>query len=260
MPRPLTPAVLAALVAAACAVPPERAVADLGLPPATTQVLLVTTDDWRDIGATAVCLERAGDGWRQVGEPIAAQVGRSGLGWGVGLHRDGDGPTKREGDGRAPAGVFAIGPAFGYADAPPAGVTLPYRAATARDYFVDDPQSPDYNQWRRIPDGEPNDPAQHWGSCERMRRDDLLYEYGAVVGHNAAPPIAGRGSAIFLHVWSGPGAPTAGCTSMAKDELLRVLRWLRPDAAPVLVQVPRDELPRLRLGSDGAAPAGEPGR
>lgn len=244
---------LAALVPPACSVAPERAVADLGLPAATTQVLLVTTGGWTDIAATAVCLERTAAGWRRVGDAMPAQVGKGGLGWGVGLHEDGDGPQKREGDGRAPAGVFTIGTAFGYAEAPPAGVTLPYRTATARDYFVDDPQSPDYNRWRRIPEGEANDPSQHWGSCERMRRDDPLYEYGAVVGHNVAPTIAGRGSAIFLHVQSGPGAPTAGCTAMAKDDLLRLLRWLRPDAAPLLVQVPLAQLPTLRLAADGAA-------
>ena len=70
-----------------------------------------------------------------------------------------------------------------------------------------------------------------------MRRDDHVYELGVVVEHNDAC-VPGRGSAIFLHVWREPGAPTAGCTSMARDDLLRLLRWLDPAAEPLLVQLP----------------------
>ena len=39
-------------------------------------------------------------------------------------------------------------------------------------------------------------------------------------------------SAIFLHVWKEPGAPTCGCTAMAREDLLELLRWL--DLAPGL--------------------------
>lgn len=226
---------------------PERQLSRLSLPPRTTQVVLSTTSGWDDTAATVQCFERAADGWRAAGTPIASRVGRGGLGWGIGHHLDGEGPEKREGDGRAPAGVFGLGPAFGYAAQPPAGVGLPYRAATARDYFVDAVDSPDYNLWRRIPAGEPDDPDRRWSSFERMRRDDGQYELGVVVHHNSERRIAGRGSAIFVHVWSAPQNATSGCTAMAKTDLLRVLAWLRPDANPLLIQVPRSELSRLRL-------------
>ena len=71
-----------------------------------------------------------------------------------------------------------------------------------------------------------------------MRRDDDLYELGMGVEHNPPPAVAGRGSAIFLHVWRGPGSPTSGCTSISRADLLQVLTWLRPDARPLLVQAP----------------------
>jgi L,D-peptidoglycan transpeptidase YkuD (ErfK/YbiS/YcfS/YnhG family) len=247
MRRPV-PWLLAALpLCAACSLAPERAVARLDLPATTAQVLLCTTAGWNATAARILCLERTGSGWHCAGDPIPAQVGRRGLGWGLGLHADGPhGPKKHEGDGRAPAGMFALGPAFGYAEAPPPGVTMPWRPATARDYFVDAVDSPAYNQWQRVPDGEPNEPARHWSSCERMRRDDDQYQFGLVVGHNTAVRIPGRGSAIFLHVEAGPGQPTSGCTAMAKDDLLRVLAWLRPEAEPLLIQLPRSELARLR--------------
>ncbi len=51
------------------------------------------------------------------------------------------------------------------------------------------------------------------------------------------------GGGIFLHV-SGPGA-TAGCVSIPRGTMRRVLRWLDPAAAPVLVMGPRSAMPRL---------------
>lgn len=217
------------------------------LPAATTQVLLCTTATWIETAAVLQCLTRSTSGWQKVGAPIAARVGGSGLGWGVGLHVDGDGPKKREGDGRAPAGVFTLGTAFGYAPSAPAGMQVPYRHATERDYFVDAPDSAAYNKWRHIPEGQANDPKQRWQSSERMRRLDALYELGMVVNHNMTPAMPGRGSAIFLHVWRGADKPTSGCTSMAREDLLRVLTWLRADAQPLLVQVPQSQLSQLRF-------------
>ncbi len=51
------------------------------------------------------------------------------------------------------------------------------------------------------------------------------------------------GGGIFLHV-SGPGA-TAGCVSVPRDVMRRVLRWLDPAAEPVLVMGPRSAITRL---------------
>ncbi|MEC7726531.1 MAG: L,D-transpeptidase family protein [Planctomycetota bacterium] len=176
---------------------------------------------------------------------MQVSLGRSGMGWGLGLHRGAPGPSKREGDGRSPAGVFTLGAAFGYAASPPLGVTVAYRGADERDYYVDDVASEDYNRWRRIPDDEANEPEARWASCERMRRDDDLYEFGMIVEHNAGR-VRGAGSAIFLHVWSGQGASTSGCTAMSRADLLALLRWLDPEAAPVLIQAPRAALDAMQ--------------
>jgi L,D-peptidoglycan transpeptidase YkuD (ErfK/YbiS/YcfS/YnhG family) len=236
------------LLLAACSPSPEQQLGALALPANTSQVLLVTSADWDVSEAVLQRMEKQADGWQRVGDTIPVRVGRNGLGWGLGLHVDGTtGVQKKEGDGKAPAGVFTLGNAFGYAVQAPAGLQMPYRTATERDYFVDAVDSADYNQWRTIPQEQANEPKQHWSSFERMRRDDHQYEYGMEVAHNTQPVTPGRGSAIFLHVWLDSQTPTSGCTGMDRENLLTVLTWLKPNAQPLLVQVPAGELAELRL-------------
>jgi D-alanyl-D-alanine dipeptidase len=82
-----------------------------------------------------------------------------------------------------------------------------------------------------------------------MMRTDDLYKWGIVVAHNpAAQP--GAGSCIFLHIWKNSSAPTAGCTAMAEEDLVKLLRWLDPTARPILVQMPAANYQRFqsRLG------------
>ena len=65
-----------------------------------------------------------------------------------------------------------------------------------------------------------------------------------MIGHNpTATPRAG--SCIFAHLWRTPGEPTAGCTAMAAETMDGMLAWLRPDARPVFVLLPRAEYERL---------------
>ncbi len=62
-----------------------------------------------------------------------------------------------------------------------------------------------------------------------MWRDDGLYDVVVVMGYNDHPRIAGRGSAVFMHV-AGPGLkPTEGCIALARPHLLRLLRAITPD-------------------------------
>ena len=146
-------------VASACrrSAPP---IPDRAVPLSSRQAVVVSSVEW---SASSGRLQRwqreRDDGWQAFGAPIQVSLGRRGMGWGMGLHRGANGPSKREGDGRSPAGVFELGEAFGYAAAPPAGVTVPYRAADERDYYVDDVASDDYNRWQRIEDEDANEPA-----------------------------------------------------------------------------------------------------
>ncbi|HEX4353646.1 MAG TPA: L,D-transpeptidase family protein, partial [Polyangiales bacterium] len=176
-------------------------------------------------------------------------IGYAGYGWGAGLHGRGApkgraGPNKHEGDGRSPAGVFAIGQAYGYAPAEREGLQIAYRTSSAADRCIDDSASAHYNQIVSS-----DEVAVDWHSAERMRRDDDLYELAIEIGHNRAtarePAAADGGSCIFLHVWSGPNSRVTGCTALDKEQLREIARWLQPNSA-VLVALPRAEYAALR--------------
>ncbi|HLT48633.1 MAG TPA: L,D-transpeptidase family protein [Rubricoccaceae bacterium] len=237
--RRLLPLVfLAALPAAA-----QPQMAPLVIPPETRQLVVVVTPGWEATAGTLRRFEREGAAWAEVGEPIPAVVGRSGLGWGRGLHPEGlDGPPKREGDGRAPAGVFYLTEAFGYAEDAETG--LPYRHATDDLECVDDPASAHYNDVL-----DRTTVAPDWASHEEMRRRDDLYRLGVVVAHNR-PAEPGAGSCIFLHVWAGPRSTTSGCTAMQGAAMDALAAWLDADAAPVLVQLPEAEYVRWQAAWD----------
>lgn len=206
------------------------------------QVVLVTTPDWNSLRGTLRRFERRGAGWTQIGEDFEVVVGRSGLGWGAGLvETEGEGPSKREGDGRAPAGVFALTRAFGFEGAGEVPwLRLPYTPLAPGVECVDDTASAHYN---RVVD-RTDLKAADWNSSERMREVEG-YRWGVVVAHNARA-VPGRGSCIFLHVWAGPSKGTAGCTAMEQPDLETLLHWLDMKKRPLLVQLPRSEYTRLR--------------
>lgn len=208
----------------------------LRVPAATRQLVVVTAPTWQTTAGWLRRFERGGDGWRAVGAPIPARLGTHGLGLGRGVAVPGlSGPEKREGDHRSPAGLFSLGVAFGRAlPVPFAELRWPWRAATSSDHFVDDPASPQYNRWVTLAAGQ----APGWTSAEAL----AAYELGLIVEHNTPDPLPGAGSAIFLHPWASPETTTAGCTAVARDELVTLLRWLDPAARPLLLQVPGELL------------------
>lgn len=204
----------------------------------TRQLLVVTTLGWDATDARLALYDRAGPGapWQLRLGPLPAVVGRAGLAWGMGLHPDPapEAPSKREGDGRAPAGVFGLGATFGALPLESATPRhMPYIQTTPTLQCVDDPASPLYNRLADIAAT-----PRTWASAETMARPDGLYRHGAVVLHNAAPPAPGCGSCIFLHIWEGAAISTSGCTAMAETDLTALLALLDQKSNPLLVQLP----------------------
>ena len=217
------------------------ATAHAGPIPATArQLILVRGVGWDDIHGRGQRYERAevGGDWRSVGEEFAVVFGHAGLAWGRGLHGEGApraeaGPSKREGDGRSPAGVFRVGEAYGRAET--SASALAYTRESEGLRCVDDPSSAHYN---RIVDTARVD--QDWSSAEPMRR---YYDLAIAVEHNAGRDRE-AGSCIFLHRWKGPDTPVTGCTAMASETLDALAAWLEPGA--VIATLPESSLPHLR--------------
>jgi L,D-peptidoglycan transpeptidase YkuD (ErfK/YbiS/YcfS/YnhG family) len=205
------------------------------IPGDTDQVILVRTGGWRESRGTLTAFSRSGDLWK-VDMRFKVSLGKNGLGWGAGY--EGEGPEKYEGDGRSPAGIWPVREGFGSSAAPPEGFRMAYRQFTERDYFIDDRDSPYYNRWITLPDTVPNRPETIAASYEVMKRDDGLYDLGLIVNYNMDPVIPGRGSAIFVHQWRRRLAPTIGCTAMSMKNLIRLMKWLRPEDKPVIIQLP----------------------
>lgn len=212
---------------------------------ASQQLVVVVTPDWNSTTGTMTRFERSTptSAWTPLGSAIPLVVGRTGIAWGVGFDDvSAEGPHKHEGDGKAPAGIFPLDTAFGFAPADSMrGVRLPYVQLLPTTDCVDDTTSSHYNT---VVDKSVV-PRVDWNSAEHMRQVSQ-YEIGVIVGYNASPPIKGRGSCIFLHIWAGPDSHTAGCTAFDQAKLRDLMLWLDPRERPLLVQLTADEYQKLR--------------
>jgi L,D-peptidoglycan transpeptidase YkuD (ErfK/YbiS/YcfS/YnhG family) len=138
--------------------------------------------------------------------------------WRVALGRSGIKASKREGDGGTPAGRFHPVRLWWRPDRvsrPP--TLLPLRRIGSADAWCEDPSDRRYNRPFRRSANAPGD---------RLWRRDGLYDLIVEIDHNTRPRVAGRGSAVFIHVAREGFAPTAGCVALRRTELTRLLRHL----------------------------------
>jgi L,D-peptidoglycan transpeptidase YkuD (ErfK/YbiS/YcfS/YnhG family) len=136
------------------------------------------------------------------------------------LGRSGIRANKREGDGATPRGTFRLVRLWWRADRMPRPLTmLPVRRIAADIAWCEAPADRRYNQpYRR----SANDPG------DRLWRDDHLYDLIVEIDHNTRPRVAGRGSAVFLHLARQNRSPTAGCVAFDLGDLRRLLARLGP--------------------------------
>ena len=64
--------------------------------------------------------------------------------------------------------------------------------------------------------------------ADRLARQDDLYDFIVEIDHNTRPRVAGRGSAVFIHVARPGFAPTAGCVALSMNSLRRLLARVGP--------------------------------
>jgi L,D-peptidoglycan transpeptidase YkuD (ErfK/YbiS/YcfS/YnhG family) len=209
-------------------------------PASSKQLIVGVAPNWDSSTVTLRRFERRGNSWRIVGKPFGGRLGARGLVWGRGLHpRSDDMTDKREGDGRAPAGVFTLGQSFGYDAAWKAKTKLPYVTVGTRDLLVEDETSPLYNTYVRLD----HEPETVFEKKQQMKQNDPIHRLKILINHNVDPsPAPGKGSAILFHIWRAGGAkPTAGCTSMSDAAIETLFTWLDPAKQPMYVLLPSDE-------------------
>lgn len=213
-----------------------------GLDPRVRQLVVAIAPDWNAPAGKLMLFERdpknrTGD-WIAKSAAIPVLFGKNGLAWGRGVKgQDEHGLKKIERDKRAPAGIFEIGKIYTYDSKLPDGADYPFHQVTDADAWIDDPRSPHYNQHVVI---DPKNPPD-WFSHERMRPGDAAYRWLVEIRHNANPVVPGAGSAIFFHTRRGVTRPTSGCTAMAAENLVELIRWLRAEKHPHFALLPWSE-------------------
>jgi L,D-peptidoglycan transpeptidase YkuD (ErfK/YbiS/YcfS/YnhG family) len=149
------------------------------------------------------------------GRPLPVVLGRSGIR-----------ADKREGDGGTPQGRFHPLRLWWRPDRASRPRTfLPTRRITSDLAWCEDPQDRRYNRPFRRSASEPGD---------RLWRTDHLYDLVIEIDHNTRPRIAGRGSAVFLHLARTDGSPTAGCVAFGVGDLRRLLARLSRDTVVLI--------------------------
>lgn len=138
--------------------------------------------------------------------------------------KNGVSAKSREGDYCTPEGMYSLGFAFGTEAVD--DISVEYRQINENCYWIDDPESPYYNQW--VESNEIN-----WNSAEHLSEYRQAYKYAVVINYNMTPTVKGKGSAIFLHCMTG--AYTAGCVGIPEEDMIYVLHWLDREKTPVIL-------------------------
>jgi L,D-peptidoglycan transpeptidase YkuD (ErfK/YbiS/YcfS/YnhG family) len=183
--------------------------------------------------------------WRADGDAWPVLFGIKGLAWGRGINPPQPGLQKKLGDHRNPEGVFKIGPIYGCAPALPDGSHgWPYHAVTDRDAWIDDPALADlpYNHLYTLPPGAAL-PA--WWDKEHMHLGDSAYEWLVLIEHNYDNPVPDAGNEIFFHVRRGEHYRTAGCTTMDRDDLKHLVKWLHAGSNALVAELTRADYERF---------------
>ncbi|HZM79430.1 MAG TPA: L,D-transpeptidase family protein [Candidatus Limnocylindrales bacterium] len=193
------------------------------LPAETTQVIIVHAPGYSGTHATLEAFTKAGGVWRPQFPAMAVRIAGNGFS-----------DNHTEGNSTTPTGVYELSDTM-YGIDPNPGVRYAYHRIVVDDWWNENPNSPDYNTLQHTP-------VNPGGGSEALWTETVAYRHFAVIRYNI--PVTGhaRGSGIFLHV--GTGRSTAGCVSVPRSDLIRVLTWLDPAKSPRIVLSPHSALSR----------------
>ncbi len=162
--------------------------------------------------------------WREVGGPASALIGRAGVAWAPAFREFAHAhePVKIDGDDRAPAGFYTIGPSFGFLPSRLRG----HMRIAAGTVCVDDPASPAYNTiTTRAKVGWRVHGENMWRASAYRR--GLLVNYPTDRRHRP-----------------GRRTGTAGCIALAERQVAALQRFAQGGA--VLAVLPRRALGRFK--------------
>ncbi|GAA3833289.1 L,D-transpeptidase family protein [Streptomyces phyllanthi] len=179
-----------------------------------TQLITAEAAGTSSTTGTVTWWDRQGGRWVRAGS-AAARFGARGLA---------EGRSRVQGTNTTPTGLYDLPYAFGIEEAP-AGTRAPYRRVHGDSWWCQDNDSRSYNRWT-----EPRAADCRSAQAEHLITYGTQYAYAYVIGFNYAAPVRGRGAGIFLHV-NGEGA-TAGCVSVSRDAMRRILAWADPGRKP----------------------------
>ena len=140
------------------------------------------------------------------------------------LGENGTTAAMQEGMSATPQGLFRVGSAFYQGDAPKTGLDV--FEITDDTYWVDDPDSPNYNRLVVSDDALGGDHAEHMS-------ENPYYRYGFVIEYNIPPTGYAAGSAIFFHV--SHDSPTLGCVTIPEQKVLAYLARLDASKNPYIL-------------------------
>ncbi|MET9379665.1 L,D-transpeptidase family protein [Streptomyces sp. NPDC002928] len=135
-----------------------------------------------------------------------------------------DGASRKQGTNTTPAGLYDLPFGFGIKKAP-SGTAVAYRPVRENSWWCQDNDSRAYNRWT-----EPRPSDCRAAESEHLISYETQYAYALVIGFNYHKPVRGRGAGIFLHV--NGRAATAGCVSVPRDAMRRILQWAEPGKKP----------------------------
>lgn len=181
-----------------------------------TQLITAVAPGTGSISGTLTWWDREGGRWVAAGS-APARFGAKGLA---------EGTIRKQGTNTTPTGLYGLPYAFGI-EPPPRGTAYTYRPVRRDSWWCQDNDSRSYNRW-----SEPRAADCRAAEAEHLITYRAQYAHALVVDFNYRRPVRGRGAGIFLHV-NGRGA-TAGCVSVPKEAMRRILRWAAPGRAPHL--------------------------
>jgi L,D-peptidoglycan transpeptidase YkuD (ErfK/YbiS/YcfS/YnhG family) len=188
-------------------------VSDLGrlleteVPHGSREAVVVVSPSTTSTYNTVTTWQRRGTSWHEVGH---AMSGRDGL-YGWSSHRV-------QGDRKSPIGVFGLTAAGGALPNP--GTREPYEHDPADFDVVGTFLGHNIR-----------------GIYDYVVPIDFNREPGTAPTNRAEPDGTAEGGGIWLHV--GNGTATAGCVTVTRGEMARILRFLNPRQHPVIVMGPR---------------------